>query len=306
MAVNLHKGENMGYASFWKRTAAYLVDGIIYGICSGIVSWTIAMVMGAAVVASGDITPAKVFMGWCVSFTVAIACYIAYYVWPESSAWQATIGKKLFGLKVTDANGQRISFWRSLGRNFGMILSWLLLCIGCLMCLWTEKRQCLHDKLADCLVVDTTPDENKVAAAVVIVLYILFLLGFLGLAAAIAIPQYHKSYNRAYGEVMERVHFGEALFILQEANDARTAAEESSKAPVTRWDQMDYFFACTVQSNPGICESEDFTYELKKNTISATRRSEENNYTLSLDNKGNRSCVSYKYSGADPCKQLLL
>ena len=71
----------------------------------------------------------------------------------ESSYKQATPGKIDLKLKVTDLNGQRISFWRATGRYFAKIVSGLILYIGFLMIFFTKKRQGLHDLWAKCLVV---------------------------------------------------------------------------------------------------------------------------------------------------------
>jgi uncharacterized RDD family membrane protein YckC len=75
-----------------------------------------------------------------------------YYASMESSTWQATLGKKILGLKVTDLVGNRISFARASGRFFGKILSGMILGIGFLMAGFTARKQALHDILAGCLV----------------------------------------------------------------------------------------------------------------------------------------------------------
>ena len=49
--------------------------------------------------------------------------------------------------------GKRISFLRALGRNLGKIISAVILLIGYVMAAFTERKQALHDKLADTLVV---------------------------------------------------------------------------------------------------------------------------------------------------------
>jgi uncharacterized RDD family membrane protein YckC len=58
----------------------------------------------------------------------------------------------IFGLKVTDLYGNRISFERATGRHFAKILSAMILCIGYLMVAFTERKQGLHDLLAGTLV----------------------------------------------------------------------------------------------------------------------------------------------------------
>jgi uncharacterized RDD family membrane protein YckC len=76
-----------------------------------------------------------------------------YYALLESSAWQATLGKKALGLEVTDMEGRRISFGRATGRFFAKIISALILWIGFIMAGFTEKKQALHDMIAGTLVI---------------------------------------------------------------------------------------------------------------------------------------------------------
>ncbi len=75
-----------------------------------------------------------------------------YEAFMESSSYQATLGKMIFGMKVTDLNGNRISFGRATGRHFAKWLSGLILCIGYMMVGFTERKQGLHDMLAGTLV----------------------------------------------------------------------------------------------------------------------------------------------------------
>ena len=55
------------------------------------------------------------------------------------------------GFIVTDLRGRRISFGQASARHFAKIVSALILGIGFLMCAWTERKQCLHDMMAGCL-----------------------------------------------------------------------------------------------------------------------------------------------------------
>jgi uncharacterized RDD family membrane protein YckC len=65
----------------------------------------------------------------------------------------ATVGKMAMGLKVTDMEGNQISFLRASYRYFGKFLSSMILLIGYIMAGFTEKKQALHDIMANCLVV---------------------------------------------------------------------------------------------------------------------------------------------------------
>ena len=70
----------------------------------------------------------------------------------ESSTKQATVGKMIFNMKVTDLQGQRISFARASGRHFAKYLSALTIFIGYIMAGFSEKKQALHDMIAGTVV----------------------------------------------------------------------------------------------------------------------------------------------------------
>jgi uncharacterized RDD family membrane protein YckC len=74
-----------------------------------------------------------------------------YYTLFEASPWQATPGKRILRLYVTDLNGRRLTFPRALLRNVARQISGVFF-IGYLMAGFTEKKQALHDILASCLV----------------------------------------------------------------------------------------------------------------------------------------------------------
>ena len=83
----------------------------------------------------------------------------------ESSAMQATPGKKAIGLKVTDLQGNRISFGRATGRYFAEWITGMTLFVGYVMVAFTQKRQTLHDMIAGTVVVATGTEPAQVAGA---------------------------------------------------------------------------------------------------------------------------------------------
>lgn len=83
---------------------------------------------------------------------VIIVATWLYFAVMESSPWQATLGKKLLGLHVTDLNGQRLTLGRATGRTLAKYLSSMTMGIGYLLCGFTERKQALHDVVAKCLV----------------------------------------------------------------------------------------------------------------------------------------------------------
>jgi uncharacterized RDD family membrane protein YckC len=83
---------------------------------------------------------------------IPIANFI-YHVIMEASAKQGTYGKQILKIKVTDMQGERIDFAKSLGRNLAKILSVLTLFTGYLYSFFNGKQQCLHDVVAGTLVI---------------------------------------------------------------------------------------------------------------------------------------------------------
>ena len=71
----------------------------------------------------------------------------------EASPRQATYGKFLMGLKVTDEAGNRISSGQAFGRNFAKLICILTVGIGYLTGFFDRRQQCLHDKMAGTLVI---------------------------------------------------------------------------------------------------------------------------------------------------------
>jgi uncharacterized RDD family membrane protein YckC len=144
------------FAGFWLRVVAIIIDSIIMGLVGTILTLPL---MGAGMHDIMIRPPARPedffpFVHTLIRLTIVrTILQWLYFAILESSAWQATIGKKALGLEVTDLDGNRISFGRATGRFFGKILSGLILGIGFLMAGFTEKKQALHDILAGTLVI---------------------------------------------------------------------------------------------------------------------------------------------------------
>lgn len=130
------------YGGFWIRFAAYAIDFVILLIPTLLVSFLFRAT-----------TPADNPAVELVNFIISLTIWWVYTAVLQSSYWQATLGKKLLGLKVVDYEGTRISFGRATGRYFASFLSAILLCIGLIMIAFTKKKQALHDMMAGTLVV---------------------------------------------------------------------------------------------------------------------------------------------------------
>jgi len=144
--------ESSLYAGFWRRFVAINIDGLIITIPLLII--TTVMVLnelnnsynnGYYTEPSGASTA--------LVYLVAFSLNLLYFAGMQSSKWQATIGKKMMGIKVTDMEGNRISFLRATGRLLGTYVSTFILYIGYIMAGMTDKKQALHDMIASTLVV---------------------------------------------------------------------------------------------------------------------------------------------------------
>lgn len=83
------------------------------------------------------------------SMLISFLIGVLYYAVMTSTKMQGTVGKYALGLKVVDANGERIGFGRSFLRYMGYLPSSLILYIGYLMVGFTDHKQGLHDKIAN-------------------------------------------------------------------------------------------------------------------------------------------------------------
>jgi len=77
---------------------------------------------------------------------------IIYHIVMECSLKQATYGKQILKIRVCDLEGRRISTGRSISRNLFKIFS-LITIIGYLLSFFNKKQKCLHDIMAETLVV---------------------------------------------------------------------------------------------------------------------------------------------------------
>ena len=126
------------YAGFWDRLRAFLLDLLLFVVCGTL-----------ALQDYHDSIAETVVLGFLL--------WWFYVAGMECSPLQATVGKFVFGLKVTGLHGERLTFERAAGRRFAELLSLLLFFAGYLLAVITRRRQALHDVLAGTVVIDTKP-----------------------------------------------------------------------------------------------------------------------------------------------------
>ena len=156
------------YPSFLRRAAAFCIDAPLrfaiglalvflpmrflvlgeakrYGSTDARYLWSVIPLLDKAIV----------YVLWLLPAVIVPWLYTALQ---ECSTPQATFGKRLLFVQVTDLEGRRISFARASARFFGRLIPTFGL--GYLMALVTRRKQALHDLVARCLVVRVPSDAT--------------------------------------------------------------------------------------------------------------------------------------------------
>ncbi len=153
-AAGMSPGAAPPYAGFWLRFVAFLIDEILVSIVVVGADAAVGYILGINLDLRAGISRRALF-GHALPLKFAIGTITHWLYWAglESSVYQATLGKMALGLKVTDLNGDPISFARATGRYFAKFISAIILWIGFMMAGWTARKQALHDIMASTLVV---------------------------------------------------------------------------------------------------------------------------------------------------------
>ncbi|MDD5458235.1 MAG: RDD family protein [Phycisphaerae bacterium] len=136
--------EFAGYAGFWKRVAATVIDSFILAPAA------------MALLYAFDI-PLKTANFLDIPLKVQIAAFFVetiYNALLEFSPLQGSIGKIVLRIKVTDIYGDRIGLERAFIRNLSKIVSRIIFFVGYLMIAFTPRKQGLHDMIANCAVIN--------------------------------------------------------------------------------------------------------------------------------------------------------
>ncbi len=129
----------MKYAAFSKRFLAFLIDCIVLGFVMLLAQFTIP-------------------------YFAPLAVWLAYKTLFEASQIQATPGKRAMELIVVDALGERITLKHSVIRT---VIAWASLFTGFLLylvCLFTARKQTVHDLVASTFVIEGQREGDPLKA----------------------------------------------------------------------------------------------------------------------------------------------
>jgi uncharacterized RDD family membrane protein YckC len=123
------ESEQIKYAGFWRRLAAYLIDSMIISV----VSWLLSFfgILG--------MVPAFIFL---------IAYVIGFWSWMGQ-----TPGKAALGVKIVRMDGSKITGGTAAVRFLGYIISSIILYVGFIMIAFHGQKRGLHDLMADTIVI---------------------------------------------------------------------------------------------------------------------------------------------------------
>ena len=150
-----HDVPMQAYAVFCRRFWAFIFDRVILTLIALFVLIPLNFTVGFGQMV---VLPTSFAVNW-MSYANPTLCLQVmvldwlYFALSESSGWQATIGKRVLGLRVIDMEGHRIGVGRASVRYFAKYLSAMFFMIGYIMIAFTSKKQGLHDMIAETLVV---------------------------------------------------------------------------------------------------------------------------------------------------------
>ena len=132
----------VNYAGFWIRVIAYIIDAILLGIVAGAIDV-------AFHANPNDPSSSGTGIAGLINFIIGIAYFVGLW-----SAWGATLGQRIFNLRVVDANTmQPITAGKAIIRYIGLVISFLVCFVGVIWVAFDARKQGWADKIASTLVV---------------------------------------------------------------------------------------------------------------------------------------------------------
>ena len=153
------------YAGFWIRVVAAIVDGIALWIVWSLIVMVLPAETTVPVPENQDL---EAWVEWANSLIsprqmIAYAVVVwAYFAFQESSSAQATIGKRMMGIRVSSESGERLNLLSASLRAWPIYLPsvaalagsgvssvvGLIAFVSCIAVAFSARKQGLHDKMA--------------------------------------------------------------------------------------------------------------------------------------------------------------
>lgn len=145
---------NFTYASVGRRFAAILIDGIILAVVRIVINFSFLGYFWSP--NPENLSGFNNLPSSSLVYSILGLHYLTHLLYESimiSSNKKATIGKMAMGIVVVDADGNKLSFGRAIGRWFSKIVSALIFFIGFIMAFFDDKKRALHDKMVGSIVI---------------------------------------------------------------------------------------------------------------------------------------------------------
>ena len=158
------------YGGFWRRMMAFLIDMIILFSTSLFILFVGILVLSMSFLAHYcEFVPERL-MAAAISFLfvyllMAVFIGMLYFTYFHGATGQ-TPGKMIFGLRVVQATGEKMTFGIGFLRWVGYIISSVIFILGFIWIAFDGKKQGWHDKIAGTAVVRTKNIVNGPSFAI--------------------------------------------------------------------------------------------------------------------------------------------
>lgn len=139
------------YAGFWKRAIAHVVDNLILLAVTFLLALTVWAVINVLPDTTVSAPPGQ------LAIMAFLALNVVYKPLFEGSRMQATPGKRITGIRVSEMDGGRLSRLSAIKRHAGRLInisSAFLLYFGYWMAGVTRRKQAANDYISDTLVIN--------------------------------------------------------------------------------------------------------------------------------------------------------
>ena len=137
------------FKGFWIRGLAALIDYLLISFGTIIIFLIVVLFFGQIMGVEGYI------IGFLLAWLLVVAIGLGYKPAMEASSFQGTFGKYFLGMKIVDRKGHRITLKDAIIRYIMFIVSsgTHVLFLGSVMIGFDERKQGLHDMVADTYVI---------------------------------------------------------------------------------------------------------------------------------------------------------
>ena len=146
--------QNFEFAGFWDRFVARIIDSIVMFVLSiviGIIVWTFGLLIVILIIPSPENTLFAVGCGF-LAFLFSLIIGPSIYTIVLHKKYGQTIGKRALEIKVIKTNGKPLNWKTAIIRELADVINAIIV-LTYLIIVFDSKKQGLHDKIADTVVV---------------------------------------------------------------------------------------------------------------------------------------------------------